>query len=152
MVCYNDSYYILGHSKHHEKAVTFRVDRIAAPKLTELPAIPSPEGFDLAAYVQSVFHMYDGAMIDATLKCENSMMKTIIDRFGEEVCTEIASSEHFYAKVRVSASKTFYGWIFGMDGAIEIIKPAEAVDAYTNMLNRAKTIIVKKPRQQGVFR
>ena len=133
----SDKYYILGYSRHHGKAVTFRIDRIAAPKLTDSPAISAPEDFDLAAYVKSVFQMFDGAQIDVVLKCRNEMMKTIIDRFGENVKTDIADREHFYANVRVSASKTFYGWIFGMDGAIEIASPTEAVHTYRNMLNRA---------------
>lgn len=140
----SDKYYIIGHSKHHGKAVKFRVDRIAAPKLTDLPSVPAPEDFDLAAYVQSVFQMYDGPMLTETLKCENRMMKTVIDRFGEEVKTDIADAGHFYAEVQVSASKTFYGWVFGMDGAVEITAPAEAVQAYRDMLNRAKSITAGK--------
>ena len=136
----NDNYYIIGHSKHHGKAVRFRVDRIASPKLTGLPLIHAPEDFDLAAYVQAVFQMYDGPMIDVILKCKNEMMKTIIDRFGDEVKTEKSGAGHFYATVSVSASKTFYGWVFGMDKAIEIIRPAEAVKAYRDMLNRAKPL------------
>ena len=65
------------------------------------------------------------------------MMKIVIDRFGEDARTEIAGAAHFYAKVSVSASKTFYGWVFGMDGAFEIAAPAEAVAAYKDMLKRA---------------
>jgi len=136
----NDSYYIIGHSKTHDKDATFRVDRIAAPKLTDKQAIPAPEDFNLADYVQSVFQMYDGPTLDVTLKCANDFMKTIIDRFGEDVQTGIADTEHFYAKVRVSASKTFYGWVFGMDGAIQITAPTEAVEAYRAMLNSAKSL------------
>ena len=134
----NDRYYIIGHSKHHGKAVKFRVDRMTSCKVTELPAIPPPKDFDLAAFVRSVFQMYDGPLLDVTLKCKNEMMKTIIDRFGEDVKTDIADPYHFYAKVKVAASKTFYGWIFGMDGAVRITAPAEAVKAYQDMLNRAK--------------
>ena len=141
----NDSYYIIGHSKHHDKAVKFRVDRIAAPKLTDLPAIPAPEDFDLAAFVMATFQMYDGPLLDVTLKCKNELMKTIVDRFGEDVKADIADAGHFYVTVSVSASKLFYGWIFGMDGAIEIVKPAEAVKAYQEMLKKAKSITVDKP-------
>jgi len=137
----NDSYYIIGYSENHGKDISFRVDRIAAPKLTDIPAVPAPKDFSLADYIKSVFQMYDGKMLDVTLKCENSMMKTIIDRFGEDVKTNIADPKHFYAKVSVSASKTFYGWIFGMDGAITIESPDEAVDAYKAMLIKAKTFV-----------
>jgi len=140
----NDSYYIIGHSESHGKTAKFRVDRIAAAKLTELPAVPVPEDFDLAAYMKSVFQMYDGPMIDLTLKCENALMKTIIDRFGEDVQTEIADSEHFRAQVKVSASKTFYGWVFASDGAVEIIAQNEAVSEYRDMLNRAKSFTVNE--------
>ena len=136
----NDSYYIIGHSKTHGKVAKFRVDRIAAPKLTDLPAIPAPEDFDIAAYVQSVFQMYDGPMLDVTLKCRNDFMKVIVDRFGEGVHTEIADEGHFYAKVIVSASKTFYGWVFASDGAINITAPGETVKAYLDMLEKAKQL------------
>ena len=128
---------IIGHSKHHDKAVKFRVDRIAACKLTELPAIPAPKDFDLSSFMQSVFQMYDGPLINITLKCKNEMMKVIIDRFGEEVKIEMADARHFYAKVKVAVSKTFFGWIFGMDGAIKIAAPEKVVKAYNDMLNRA---------------
>ncbi len=143
LVWNNDSYYIIGHSESHGKAATFRVDRIAAPKLVDLPAVPAPEGFDLAAYVQSVYQMYEGPVTDVTLKCENALMKTIIDRFGEDVRTDVADAGHFYAKVSVAASKTFYGWVFGMDGGIKIEAPAEAVEAYRAMLERTKSFAVE---------
>jgi predicted DNA-binding transcriptional regulator YafY len=139
-----DKYYILGYSENHGKAITFRVDRITSPELTEIDAVPPPENFNLAAYVKTTYRMFDGPLMDVTLKCRNEMMKTVIDRFGEDVHTEIADSEYFYAKVSVSASRIFYGWIFGMDGAVEITAPDEAVKSYREMLNRAKTFVVEK--------
>ena len=141
----SDKYYILGYSESHGKAITFRIDRIAAPERTDIDAVPAPEGFDLADYVKSVFSMYDGPLLDVTLKCENSMMKTIVDRYGEGVHTSFADSGHFYATVSASASKTFYGWVFGMDGAVEITEPREAVEVYRDMLDRAKSFVPEKP-------
>ena len=133
----SDKYYIIGHSKHHGKAVKFRVDRIASPKPTELPAVPAPEDFDLADFVKATFQMFDGPLLDVTLKCKNELMKSIIDRFGEEVKTDIADTGHFYAKVKVAASKTFFGWVFASDGAVTITAPGDAVRAYRDMLKRA---------------
>jgi predicted DNA-binding transcriptional regulator YafY len=133
----SDKYYILGHSKHHGKAVTFRVDRIAAPKPAGKDAVPKPDDFDLAAYTKSVYQMYDGPMMDVTLKCQNTMMKVIIDRFGEDVHTKIYDSQYFTASISVSASKTFYGWVFSLDGTVKIIAPKEAVEEYRAMLSKA---------------
>jgi len=64
-------------------------------------------------------------------------MNAIVERFGEDVQTEIADAEHFYAKVNVAAGKTFYGWVFTSDGAVEITAPTEAVETYRNMLKTA---------------
>ncbi len=142
----NDCYYVTGHSESHGKAVKFRVDRMAAAKLTDVPAVPAPEDFDLAAFVQATFQMFDGPMTDVTLRCENSLMKAIIDRFGEDVETTVIDKDHFSVTVRVSASKTFFGWVFASDGAVEIISPDETVAAYRGMLARAaKTFVALKP-------
>jgi len=146
----NDSYYIIGYSEKHNKAIRFRIDRIAAPKLTELNAVPMPDNLDLAAFIKSIFQMYDGPLLDVTLKCENAMMKTIIDRFGEDVYTAIADAEHFHAKVSVLVSKTFYGWLFGMGGSIKITAPAEAVEAYRKMLGHAAKSVVPKDGWEGI--
>jgi len=133
----NDSYYAVGYSESHNKAVRFRIDRIASASRTEVDAVPMPRDFDLASFVNSMFYMYDGTMLEITLKCDNSLMTTIVDRFGEDVETEIADPGHFYAKVNVSASKTFFGWVFSMDGGIEIIAPSDALEVYRRMLCRA---------------
>ena len=135
----NDGYYIIGPSESHGKIATFRVDRIAAPKLSELDSIPKPESFDIAEYMKSVYQMYDGPMIDVELICEKAMMDVIIDRFGESVYTEVVGEEHFRANVNVSASKTFYGWVFSTDGMIQIAAPVEAVETYRRMLKQAGT-------------
>ena len=140
----SDKYYVIGYSKHHSKGIKFRVDRIASPKMTDLPAIPAPDDFNLAEYVKSVFQMYDGALLEVTLQCKNDFMKTIVDRFGEDVETSIADDEHFNAKVKVHASKTFYGWLFGMDGAVRIIAPDEAIITYSDMIKTAASITIKK--------
>jgi len=54
------------------------------------------------------------------------------------VQTRIADANHFYATARVSASKTFYGWVFASDGAIEITALADAEAAYRDMLDKRR--------------
>ena len=125
-----DCYYVVGYSDSHAKVISFRVDRVASPELSDVPAVqPAPE-FDISAYARSVFSMYDGPMRDVTLKCENSCMKTIIDRFGEDVATVILDDEHFSANVNVSTSQTFYGWIFSFAGKISISEPEDVKMEY----------------------
>jgi len=104
----NDRYYAVGWSDSHGKVITFRVDRIAAPKLTDEDAVPEPEGFQMSFYAESVFQMYDGPVRRVTLSCENDLMKNVIDRFGENVETEVSDDGHFLAHVDVPSSPTFF--------------------------------------------
>ena len=137
LVWNNDRYYTVGWSDGHGKIITLRVDRIAAPKLTDEPAAPKPEGFDIAFYAESIIQMYDGAMRDITLHCENGMMKHVIDRFGEDVKTEILDRERFAAYVRVPASPTFFAWVFTFGGAIRVAAPGDVAGSYRDMLTAA---------------
>jgi len=88
-------------------------------------------------YAESVIQMYDGPVYDLTLVCENDMMKHIIDRFGENVKTEIISEETFAAYVTVPASPTFFAWVFTFDGGIKITAPEDAANEYRDMACRA---------------
>ncbi|MDR1070025.1 MAG: WYL domain-containing protein, partial [Gracilibacteraceae bacterium] len=133
----DDRYYVAGHSESHGRIATFRVDRIAAPELTEEPAVPRPENWSAAEYIRSAFRMYDGPKRTVTLRCENALMKAIIDRFGESVETQAADAGHFRATADVLISKAFYGWVFAYDGAVEILSPREAAEEYRAMLGRA---------------
>jgi len=137
LVWNNDRYYTVGWSDSHNKIITLRVDRIAAPKLTDETAVPKPKGFNMAFYSESVFQMYDGPVQDITLHCENDMMKHVIDRFGEVVKTEILDTEHFIAYVNVPASPTFFSWVFTFGGSIRITSPEDVVERYREMLSMA---------------
>ncbi|MCL2566404.1 MAG: WYL domain-containing protein, partial [Defluviitaleaceae bacterium] len=133
----NDRYYTVGWSDSHGKIITLRIDRIAAPKLTGIPAEPRPKDFDMAFYADTVINMYDGSVVDVTLHCKNAMMKHIIDRFGEDVETKIVDEEHFAAFVSVPTSPTFFAWVFTFEGSIKITAPNDVVESYRNMLRAA---------------
>jgi predicted DNA-binding transcriptional regulator YafY len=130
----NDSYYVLGYSESHGKVVKFRVDRMASPKQTELAAVPKPKNFRVEDYAKSVFSMYDEETHIVTLKCENDLMKSIIDRFGTAVKTAIVDEEHFNAEVEVSVSPTFFGWVVGFGGKMGIAAPEDVKKRYLDTL------------------
>ena len=80
--------------------------------------------------------MFDDKMVTVTLKCRNDLMKAVIDRFGLDVETDPKRNGYFYAKVDVSASRTFYSWVFQFDGGIDIVKPPRIRKEYMEMGKR----------------
>lgn len=135
LVWNGDYYYVLGYSEKREKVISFRVDRIAnVPNILEKDSIPEPKDFDLNEFTKSVFFMYGGDKVRVTLRCENGLMKTIIDRFGEDVTTLAYDMESFRVVIDVEASPTFYGWVFGFGGKIEILGPEEIREEYEEQI------------------
>lgn len=88
------------------------------------PAIPAQD-FDPAMYVHQVFGMFGADIQRIKLLCENSAMRSVVDRFGEEVQTEVVDEEHFQATVDVAPSPPFFAWVFTFGGKIHIIEPEE---------------------------
>jgi hypothetical protein len=62
-------------------------------------------------------------------------MQNVVDKFGEEIETDILNEETFSAKVVVRPSRTFFSWVFGFCGGIRISEPKEVRDKYEELLN-----------------
>ena len=140
-----DYYYVIGYSEKKGKIVTFRVDRIAStPEILEKESVPQPEDFNIADFTKEVFYMYDGDEVTVDLRCDNSLMKTMIDRFGEDVTTLAYDMTSFRLITEVSASQTFFGWVFGFGGKVQILAPAEIKEQYRQMIQNEFDIINKE--------
>lgn len=122
-----DCYYAVGWSEKHGKIAQFRVDRMTAVEPLEHTAVQTPD-FDPAEYVRKVFGMYPDNLCTVELLCDNEVMRSVIDRFGEEVSTVTADDGHFKAIVEVAPSPPFFAWVFTFCGKIQILGPAEVLD------------------------
>ena len=65
-------------------------------------------------------------------------MKYVIDRFGDDVRTEITDKAHFTATVEVSVGQTFFAWVFQFAGGIRIKGPMAVKEQYRQMLEKAQ--------------
>ena len=133
-----DYYYVIGYSEKKGKVINFRVDRIAAaPNILPENAIPVPKDFDLENFTKEVFFMFSGDEVEVDLQCDNSLMKTMIDRFGENVKTLAYDMTSFRLITEVSVSPTFFGWVFGFDGKVKILGPKNVKEQYYKMISEA---------------
>ena len=148
-----DYYYVIGYSEKKGKVINFRVDRIAAtPMILTEQALPMPDDFDLENFTKEVFFMYSGNEVVVDLRCDNSLMKTMIDRFGEDVKTLAYDMTSFRLITEVSASPTFFGWVFGFGGKVQILAPQEVKEQYHKMILQASqdTIDMVKPKSESM--
>lgn len=132
----DDYYYLIGFSDKRSKVVTFRIDRIIDLEVIEDNAVPEPEGFTIADYVKTSVEMYDGDEQQVELLCDNELMKSVVDRFGEAIQTERVSENKFKATVTVAASRTFYAWAFRFAGQMQIVSPEAMKQEYMEMARK----------------
>lgn len=136
MLWNNDAYYIVGFHDLRGDVAKFRVDRIANLEVTDTTIVHKPKDFDVSDFFTQEFSMLNGKECEVELLCENALMNSIIDRFGDQVRTKIIDEAHFTATVTVDLSNTFYGWVFASAGKMRIESPKEAVDGFAAMLDK----------------
>ena len=132
MIWNRDCYYAVGWSEKHGKIAQFRVDRMTAVEPLEQAAVQTPD-FDPAEYVRKVFGMYPDDLCTVKLLCDNEVMRSVIDRFGENVWTETVDEQHFRAIVEVAPSPPFFSWVFTFGGKIRIISPLTVLEEMRDM-------------------
>ena len=144
-----DNYYVLGYSEKKSKVINFRVDRIASkPEILDKDIIPMPDDFDIENYTKEVFFMFSGEKVLVDLRCDNSLMKTMVDRFGEDVTTLAYDMTSFRVQTEVSASPTFLGWVFGFNGKVQILAPESVKEQYRQMIAQADEDMQQKENEE----
>ncbi len=80
------NYYLLGLDEQTQRIRTYRVDRMASVKvIDEVVNIEDMfKDVNVEQYTQGHFGMFSGRCERVYLSCPNSMLDTMIDRFGTE--------------------------------------------------------------------
>lgn len=149
MLWNNDTYYLVGFHDHRQQIAKFRVDRIVQMEVTDETAVRKPKDFDVSEFFTQEFSMLNGKTCRITLLCESTLMNSIIDRFGEDVPTQIVDENHFGVETTVNLSSNFYGWVFASGGKMKITAPQEAVDGFQRMLEINSNPPVKTSHLKG---
>lgn len=141
LVWNGDNYYMIGYSEKHYGIGIFRIDRIVkTPVILEEKSVAIPEDFDVASYVNGMLHMYDSNRVDVELICDNSVMDSIIDKFGIDVKTYAYDMKSFKAEVNVAVNHVFFGWVFGFCGKVQIKSPDSVKGEYVKMIELALAV------------
>ena len=138
LVWNGDHYYAVGYSDKHKGIGTFRVDRIMeVPIIMDEKAVPMPKDFKINEYINSMLHMFNSEHMDVQLICDNSVMDSLIDKFGTGIKTTRVDKDTFRTTVNVAVNHIFFAWVFGFCGKVRIAAPAEARVKYAKMLEEA---------------
>ncbi len=132
----NDMYYVVGCGDYYtNKVLKYRLDRITNLNVLDEDCTETPEDFSISDFFEKEFSMMGGKTTTVELLCENELMDSVIDKFGETVKTEIVDPTHFKATVDVKVSGLFFGWVVSSRGAMKIISPESVIQQFNDMIS-----------------
>lgn len=134
----DENYYLVAFEDETGIMKHFRVDKIRSCYITE----ENREGrkafqeqsnqLDANRY----FGMFHGDLCTVTLRCSNSLIGVMIDRFGKRVTFIPRNDDCFDVIVRVVVSQNFFGWLSNFGSDVKIISPQNIADEYRQSLEK----------------
>ncbi|MDR1705241.1 MAG: WYL domain-containing protein, partial [Clostridiales bacterium] len=136
-LCWSDDcYYLIAYSKKHDALTHYRVDRMSeATVLNEDADAFEREKFNIAEHTRSMFGMYNGEIIRATLSFDNSLMNVVLDHFGKDVKIAAKKEGRFEVRADVSVSPVFLAWMFQFGERAEINAPVRLIAAMRELIS-----------------
>lgn len=134
----NENYYLAAFDHNKGQLRHYRVDKMWEIVLTTLPRQggEAQKRFNPADYAQKHFGMYRGEEVAVTLRGEARMVSVVLDRFGQDLILIPDGESHFTVTLPVMVSPQFFGWLFGLEGSVQILRPARVVEQYREHLKK----------------
>ncbi|MBR5642328.1 MAG: WYL domain-containing protein [Firmicutes bacterium] len=142
LIINDGNYYLLSFDDQAQDMRTFRVDRMKDIRFTNEPRDGAEffKTLDLNTYMQRVFNMYGGEKRKIELSFINSLLDTVLDRFGTKNAFYMKKDdEHFRVITDVEISAQFFGWICGLGKRVKIETP-EIAKAYRDYLDDIQSV------------
>ncbi|MBR4554754.1 MAG: WYL domain-containing protein [Ruminococcus sp.] len=136
LVWENDNYYLTCLCHNHGKVCRYRVDRMTDVNITDskIAAFSDDEKKELESY-KSLYSMYGGEKKELKIQFDNSLMDTVIDRFGENVECMKNSDDTFVIRCEIQLAPTFWGWLFQFGQKAKILEPFDVCKNARALIN-----------------
>lgn len=149
-LCWDDEYYYLLALDNDGEIRHYRVDKMMKVSVLEdEPRVEASAEFDAGRYTDKLFGMFGGEEKSVTLRCKDSKVGVVIDRFGKDVPFRLFDDGHFEITVKVILSPVFYGWILGFGNDIEVISPKEARREIASLAEKAVKTYAEEGRDEA---
>lgn len=135
----SENYYLAAFDSASQQMRHYRVDKMTQIELTGEKRQGGSE-FDVADYAQKHFGMYSGDEVTMTLRFRRSMVNVVLDRFGQDVMLIPDGEDHFTVALPLVMSPQFFGWLFGLGDAVQLMSPPAAVEAYQKQLTSVASL------------
>lgn len=124
----DENYYLIAYDEESQKIKHYRVDKMqeiaAEEEMRE--GVDGSVRFDMAQYSRRMFGMFGGEVTRVNLRCSNSLIGVMLDRFG--VGTILTPDGDFFEfSVEVAVSPVFLSWLMQFGSKITVLGPPAVI-------------------------
>lgn len=135
------NYYLIGMADDAEELRTYRIDRMRDVRVLEEARNTCKEWSakrDMKTYIRRTFSMFGGEQVKVTIRFENSLLDTVIDKFGVGFGAEYRQDgdDCFSVTMELAVSDQFFAWVCGFGEKAEILAPQKIVSAFKSFLEK----------------
>ena len=144
-----DYYYLIGNYEKYDNLMNLRIDRIHKVEITNEPVRHFSEvsnycdTFDVADYTKKLFGMFGGNTQDVKLRCSNTILEQVTDRFGDNIFITNVTENSFDFTVKAAVSDALVTWICNYADSIEVLKPIELREKITSRVEKILNVYKK---------
>ena len=134
----DENYYMIGFDHVAGRVKYYRVDKMIKIRLTATPRQGREhlQDLNLADFSRKTFGMYDGQEQELKIRFSNHLAGVVIDRFGKDIPMRPDTDTTFAARLRVTVSGQFFGWLAGLGPGVRILSPESAAREYQAYLQK----------------
>ncbi len=122
IICANENYYLICNYDKYDNLSNYRMDFIRDIEILEESIKKICKSLEIEKYINSSVYMFGGEEKKVKLRCDNIILKDIIDKFGEKVVLKPEGNNQFIATLDINI-KGIEFWIMQYSNYCEVINP-----------------------------
>ena len=136
----NDKYYLLCYDDKHGDPSHYRIDRMAEVKVSAENITPSKisELCSIQKHKKQLFGMFTGEECTVTFEADNSLIDTVLDKFGFDTRLSARGENTFRFSATVQLSPVFLGWCCSFGDKLRVIGPETVLKCLEEYLDKLK--------------
>lgn len=136
----NDKYYLLCYDDKHGNPSHYRIDRIAEVKVSSEDIVPSKlsELCSIQKHKKQLFGMFTGEECEVSFEADNSLIDTVLDKFGFDTRLSVRNNQTFSFSATVQLSPVFLGWCCSFGDKLKVTGPETVLKHLKEHLDKLK--------------
>ena len=132
----DDKYYLLCYDDKHGNLAHYRIDRMANVKVSSEDITPSElsEVYAIQKHKRQLFGMFKGEECDVTFEADNSLIDTVLDKFGFDTHLSAVGKHTFRFTATVQISPVFFGWCCSFGDNLKVVGPVKMIEVLKQYL------------------